>query len=576
MSIKKCNYKNLKIVIINDSPQKLKKHLKYHQIFTCYPEVQHWTYAFKLALKNVTNKTDFFFIMHDDDQIVPDYINKCISALLKNRKLIAVSSSLKTIDSQGKKISSIQFKYSKQVLSGRDNVLLHYCESCVAFPAVFYRNLKIDYAPLIERKFGSFADGLFLAELATHGDIEIIPQALYKYRLHSGQMSVIQSAKAEFFFLRELVRRSSHALRSTIYGKVIHRATLACLNDMRRNRNLDSLYQLYKAGLVISWKTAFNKPKLLLRAGLAVLLRPKSWRRSEAAIILEHESKIKESLSVICFSKDRPMQLSALLQSLQAQARIPCQIQVIYRASNSENACAYRALQQENPKCQLIEEDDFQSQVNQLLINTGRFVCFATDDSVFFQSFDLEGVLDDPRVMCFSLRLGMNSQYCYTSDRAMPAPKFYCNESCLLWAWPDASDDYAYPMSLDGHIFRKSTLIPIMRSLEFRNPNELEDQLAKRVLQPEVLRESPRWMASYRNSRYVSIPINRIQNTFKNRVGQDPRYSPTKLLMRYQRGERIDVEKTVLTPPIGAHQEYRLAFVSGSAFRKRSPKKRRV
>lgn len=267
------------------------------------------------------------------------------------------------------------------------------------------------------------------------------------------------------------------------------------------------------------------------------------------------------------------MQLSALLQSLQVQARIPCEIQVIYKASDSEIACAYQTVQEENRKCEFIGEENFQAQVKRLIKNAGRFVCFATDDSVFFQPFALEGVLDDPRVMCFSLKLGMNSQYCYTSNRAMPAPKFHCNESCLLWSWPDAADDFAYPMSLDGHIFRKTTLIPFMRSLEFRNPNEFEDRLAKRVLQPEVFRKAPRWMASYRNSRYVSIPVNRIQDTFENRAGHDPRYHPQKLLERFRRGDRIDIEKTVLSAPTGAHQEYKLAFVSNSVFRKGSRKK---
>jgi len=340
-SIELNNVKADKICIIHDSTSEL--HLLTHHAIqrTHPPHSGHWVFAFQKALSTLPDWADFFFIMHDDDQLKSDYIDTCITHLNQNPKLIAVSCSLENIDSEGRRLDRSEFRYSPTLFQDRDSVLEYYLQSCIPFPSVFYRKQKLPYASMIQHKFGSFADGLFLAELSQYGGIEILPKPLYQYRRHSGQMSVMQSKKAEFLFLGELVRRSSRSVRSKNYAKASYRGTLTSLNEIRKNQNLDSIYDQRMADLDFSWRAALSKPKLLLRAGLAIAFRPKSWLRSEASVILEHEKKIQTNLTVICFSKDRPMQLAALLQSLKVQARIPCKIHVIFKASNSETACAY-------------------------------------------------------------------------------------------------------------------------------------------------------------------------------------------------------------------------------------------
>ena len=49
------------------------------------------------------------------------------------------------------------------------------------------------------------------------------------------------------------------------------------------------------------------------------------------------------------------------------------------------------------------------------------------------------------------------------------------------WAWKTASRGYwHYPMSLDGHIFRKADFAKLIPKLNFSNPNTLEANLSGR------------------------------------------------------------------------------------------------
>jgi len=125
----------------------------------------------------------------------------------------------------------------------------------------------------------------------------------------------------------------------------------------------------------------------------------------------------------------------------------------------------------------------------------------------------------------------------------------------LLWKWEGACHEFEYPMSLDGHIYKKEFIAQVLEKISFGNPNQLED-----VMHKAVRKGPPRWMASYRTSRYVSNPINRVQTTFLNRSGNLEDSSAQVLLERFNEGFEIQVEKTVDKLPSGAHQEYSLMY----------------
>ena len=106
-------------------------------------------------------------------------------------------------------------------------------------------------------------------------------------------------------------------------------------------------------------------------------------------------------------------------------------------------------------------------------------------------------------------------------------------------------------MSLDGHVFKKALLMEALKNLTFKSPNQLEDELYKKIKVGP-----PSWMMSFTQSRYVSIPINRVQDKYPNRCGKKKQDTPEYLTKRYNAGKRIDIEKTISELPVGTHQEY--------------------
>jgi hypothetical protein len=124
----------------------------------------------------------------------------------------------------------------------------------------------------------------------------------------------------------------------------------------------------------------------------------------------------------------------------------------------------------------------------------------------------------------------------------------------MAWDWTHADGDFAYPMSLDGHIFRTDLLLPILTPLEYTTPNELEEILhSRRHLVPPL-------MLSFDRSCVVSIPANVVTSTHRNRTGENPDWSAGALNSRLLAGDRIDLAAMDFTSVTGSHQEVPLVL----------------
>jgi hypothetical protein len=125
----------------------------------------------------------------------------------------------------------------------------------------------------------------------------------------------------------------------------------------------------------------------------------------------------------------------------------------------------------------------------------------------------------------------------------------------MIWRWRGAQGDFGYPMSLDGHIFRASDILPLIESRNFSTPNSLEEMLmtqARQIGRP--------LMASYPHSCLVGVPVNRVQSAVPNRNGETHPYTVQDLNERYLRGERIDLHALDFSDIRGAHQELPLVL----------------
>lgn len=266
-------------------------------------------------------------------------------------------------------------------------------------------------------------------------------------------------------------------------------------------------------------------------------------------------------LDILIFSKDRACQLDLLLRSLKHRFREwqEASITVLYTYSNADLGRGYELVRAEHPKfeyrCELETAACFR-ELTLGVIGRNEHLAFLVDDDVFRADFttdcvEYEMFASDPQIMCLSLRLDPNMDYCYPRNRPMRAPRF---AGALRWEWRAAEHDWGYPMSLDGHVFRSAEIVPLIRSIEFHDPNSLEAALANSPLgNPEMI--------CFARSKLVNLPINRVQDTVRNRHGS---VDAIWLNRRFLDGERIS-EQTVANASVrGPHAELPLIWESSS------------
>lgn len=247
-----------------------------------------------------------------------------------------------------------------------------------------------------------------------------------------------------------------------------------------------------------------------------------------------------EGISFIIFSKDRALQLDGLLRSTLHHVTGAYSIHVLYCASNAAHAHAYRELTdgiQHSDRIQWTKEADFRKDLVHTLQGTQTTsVCFLVDDIVFIRPVDLDtldrNAMNDGIV---SLRLGSQITFCYTKQKAMQLPTLNPSkkqDDLLKFSWEDGSYDWAYPLSVDGHIFPTSEISVAAKLLDYRAPNTFERAL--QILTP-LYQKRPGYCFEY--PRMFNIPLNRVQNENENISGE---ISPEYLLAKWQAGLALD------------------------------------
>jgi hypothetical protein len=175
-----------------------------------------------------------------------------------------------------------------------------------------------------------------------------------------------------------------------------------------------------------------------------------------------------------------------------------------------------------------------------------RFTVFHTDDDVFFRTFSPPELRDDE--VCFSLRLGVNIVYCYPLDIPERAEGASLYGNRLRWAWREQEPgSFAYPLSLNGHVFRTTDIRRWLGEVTFDNPNELEASLQA------VGDDLQAMMASYEHSVVASLPLNVVNDVYFNR--SEWAFGVEELNERFFLGQRIDLEQTDFSHVASAHEQ---------------------
>lgn len=254
----------------------------------------------------------------------------------------------------------------------------------------------------------------------------------------------------------------------------------------------------------------------------------RSWKASHPNLI-----------SAIVFSKDRAMQLHALLASFFETKIGECSIVVIYKCSNGEHKKAYKIVEQIfGEKVKFFDQEShlsFRDCLEFVVSQTpsGKLF-FLVDDIVFTEDVDYPILASlDLTETIFSLRMGEHLVYSYVVDKIQPLPAALVrNKQFLSWKWSEGVHDWRYPLSVDGHIFSTEEVRLFVKYLDFSSPSSFENSLQN--LRYIYLNKRG---LSYKKARIVNIPANIVQNEVNNFHGS---VHQEDLLRQWLNGMAID------------------------------------
>jgi len=191
---------------------------------------------------------------------------------------------------------------------------------------------------------------------------------------------------------------------------------------------------------------------------------------------------MNSDLQIIIFSKDRALQLHSLLEGLKLFFNIKKSFTtVLYNTSTEKFKEGYLKLQNRSifPNITWIEEHNFRenliSTVN--LLPSGSPIMFLVDDDVIIREFDHVPLLNK-----------FTFPYLYINLIYYPKPqrdaylnfKVWNSFKSFRWTKRSCKGVYqCYPFSLDAHIYRRETILPLLKKCSFKAPNTLEGILQK-------------------------------------------------------------------------------------------------
>jgi len=273
---------------------------------------------------------------------------------------------------------------------------------------------------------------------------------------------------------------------------------------------------------------------------------------------------ITKKVDIVIFSFDRPLQLFALIESIQNNVSGINEIHVIYRSSSDKYRQEYNNVFKTFPIIihhiqgpnQLF---DFKRLLLKVIFESiSHYVVFAVDDNIVKEGINLiecTYYMEKYNAYGFFLRLGTHLTFNYPNNCNQPLPPLAQVEPCLYqWRFGEALYDWGYPHTVDMTIYRKKDIYPIFQILDYDNPNYLEGNwnlLAYTATNKTGL--------CFERSKIVNLPLNRVQQTFTNRSMNE--YSTADLLDIFKRGKKMDIGPLQGFINKSAHMEWNPTFI---------------
>ncbi len=252
-----------------------------------------------------------------------------------------------------------------------------------------------------------------------------------------------------------------------------------------------------------------------------------------------------ETVDFIIFSYDRPLQLLALLESIEKYVTDVGKIQIIYRVSTQKYAKAYREIAEKFKLILFVKQgdnphSDFEKLTLQAIRNApSHYLMFAVDDNVvkdYVVLSECVTLLTESGAYGFFLRIGKN-----TNNPNRPNLKVYLPEleqvmeHIFKWDFANSESSWNYPNNVDMTIYPKKVILNHLNSFHFRNPNTLEATWS-------AIKPSAASGLCFDTSKMINIPLNRIQTDCPHNPSMNFA-TPAELLEVFEKGMKIDISK---------------------------------
>ena len=252
-------------------------------------------------------------------------------------------------------------------------------------------------------------------------------------------------------------------------------------------------------------------------------------------------------IDIYIFSYNRPMQLDLTIRSIKKFTPYK-KIHVLYKADH-DYAKGYDKLLQIYPDVMFKIENNFYLDILDILTGMqSEYILGLTDDECLINPVDLSIIseLQDNATHGINLHLFDSYVSNYTASKnntKLPIFEKIENDKYIKWNWKDnhKNSTWGYPYGVAGNIVRRNTYIDICKKRTFRNPNEMESAHT-------YLTGFGNKMIAFRECKLINIPVNLVQNVFKNKYGVKFSYTVQDLNKKWLDGYRIKTDNIYNMP----------------------------
>lgn len=134
-------------------------------------------------------RTQYVLVMHDDDRLCPDFLEKQVGYLDNHPSVLAVFCNCHLINPSGDREGVLKpYAMNKIFRSSAEVAMVYARGSCLPFPTAVYRTEQVRQIA-IRKEFGKVADVVFMCDIADKGGIAYQRDPLYEKRIHKDQDS---------------------------------------------------------------------------------------------------------------------------------------------------------------------------------------------------------------------------------------------------------------------------------------------------------------------------------------------------------------------------------------------------